>query len=236
MTRILAVFSLLSAFTVTGSLFAEEPSNVTATASSVPAVAPSRVARSALGEDIPRDPAGVRGISPFWERVFQGDAEYLAQDFVAARSSYQSAITQDPKNPVGHLRMAELNMNQGKLDEAQSFAESALRFSNENLRQKARASFLVAEIRERQKLSDEAIVDWRAYKSLGAQIPPHNPVQGKGPADVKIYAESADSRVSALETVKKLDADCVQVRERIKKGLDEAELATTGTSEPAPAK
>jgi hypothetical protein len=124
--------------------------------------------------------------------------------------------------------MAELSLDQGALDEAETFTAAALRFSGEDLRTKADASFLMSEIQERQRAMEEALVNWRAYKSLSVQLPPKANSAEEGPGPVRIYSRTADARIAAIETVKMLNADYEAVRQRIQKGMDEAKKASTG--------
>jgi hypothetical protein len=175
----------------------------------------------------PRDPNGVTGISPFWEAINQGDAAFLAQDYAAASSQYQSAITNSPKNPVGHLRMAELSLKQGELDRAAEFVTAALRFSSD-IRHKAHASFLQAEVQERKAMHDDAVKAWTEYKIIDGQLPAQTKVAGKGPLPPVVYVETAHKRISAIEAKKKLDEEYAAVRERIQKNIDAADEATGG--------
>jgi tetratricopeptide (TPR) repeat protein len=183
--------------------------------------------KSASPTETPRDPKGVTGISPFWEAIVKGDSAVLAQDFAGASSHYQTAITGSPKNPVGHLRMAELSLKQGELDRAFEFLTAALRFS-EDMRHKAQAHFLLAEVKERKAAHDEALAAWRDYKVLDGQLPTQTKVAGKGPLPATVYVDTADKRTAAIEAKKKLDADYAEVRARIQKNVDAADEATGG--------
>src|SRR5690606_333784 len=51
--------------------------------------------------EIKRDPEGIKGISPYWEAINRGDAQFAAQNFEGAAQEYRSAITKKPKNPLG---------------------------------------------------------------------------------------------------------------------------------------
>src|SRR5512138_1357783 len=53
---------------------------------------------------IRRDPAGKKGIGPYWEAIRHGDEAALARDFAKAEAAYQEAIGLEPKNPMGHFR------------------------------------------------------------------------------------------------------------------------------------
>lgn len=176
--------------------------------------------------ETPRDPAGITGISPFWESVNKGDAAFLAQDLTAATNHYQAAITSSPKDPVGHLRMAEVSLKQNELARASEFITAALRFADKDFRSKAAASFLLAELRERQAMNEDAKNAWSQYKALDSQLPKEKPKSDKGPLSPHIYAETADSRVAAIDAKKKLDDEYTAVRERIQANIDKADSVT----------
>src|SRR5690606_25233353 len=99
---------------------------------------------AAKSTEVKRDPEGIKGISPYWEAINRGDAQHAAQNFEGAAKEYRSAITKDPKNPLGHLRMTELSLKLGELIQAREFVESALRYAGPEPRQQAQASFLLA--------------------------------------------------------------------------------------------
>lgn len=189
-------------------------------------------------KETPRDPAGVTGISPFWESIAQGDAAFLAIDLPGASEHYQKAITHSPKNPIGHLRMAEVSLKQNELVRAEEFAQAALRFTQE-IRDKAAAHFLLAEVKERQAMHDDALTAWRDYKALDGQLPAEKgDAASKGPLPPVVYVDTADKRTEAIEAKKKLDEQYAEVRARIQKNVDAADEATGGKkaeekSEPA---
>lgn len=177
--------------------------------------------------ETPRDPKGITGISPFWESINQGDAAFLAQDLDGASNHYQAAITGSPKDPVGHLRMAEVSLRKNELERAHEFITAALRFAEKDLRVRAAASFLMAELQERLKMHDDATEAWNGYKAIDGQLPAEKPKSnGKGPLPAHVYVETADSRIAAIEAKKKLDDQYAAVRERIQANIDKADAAT----------
>lgn len=176
--------------------------------------------------ETPRDPAGVTGISPFWESVNKGDAAFMAQDLTGAANHYQAAITGAPKNPIGHLRMAEVSLKQNELARAQEFITAALRFAEKDFRVKAAASFLMAELRERQAMDEDAKSAWSQYKALESQLPQEKPKSDKGPRPPHVYVETADSRIAAIDAKKKLNEEYAAVRERIQANIDKADSVT----------
>jgi hypothetical protein len=124
--------------------------------------------------------------------------------------------------------MAELSLKQGELTQAQEFLSSAIRFSGGELHLEAQAKFLLAMLREAQGATDDALDSWRAYKALAAKVPPNPPAEAKGPLPARVYSATADTRLAALETKKKLESDYLSVKERIKKNVDAADQATGG--------
>lgn len=177
-------------------------------------------------QEAPRDKDGVRGISPFWESINKGSAAFLAQDLGGAADHFRAAITHSPKNPVGHLRMAEVSLKLNELDRAQEFISAALRFSEDDLRQRIFAFFLLAELRERKRAHDDAIDAWRNYKALNAKLPPNQKEPKRGPKLPHVYVETADSRIAAIEARKKLETEYAAVRQRIQENIDKADSVT----------
>ncbi len=204
MSRALSSLLVVATACLTTPLFAQEPAAAT-----------------------PRDPKGITGISPFWESINKGDAAFLAQDLDGATNHYQAAITSSPKDPIGHLRMAEVSLKKNELERAQEFITAALRFAENDIRVKAAGSFLLAELRERQAMHDDATEAWSRYKAIDSQLPAgQKKPSGKGPLPPHIYAETADSRIAAIAAKKKLDDEYSAVRDRIKANVDKADAAT----------
>ncbi|GEM_PF-1578976 len=234
---------LLSALCLPSSAWAQSagsasgPAPSSAVAPTTTAVASPTSAATNPGDtgEVRRDPQGVQGISPFWEAMNQADGLFAAQDFVGAGAKYQSAIALAPQNPLGHLRMAELMIKQNELARAQEFVTAALRLSNDSMRYKAQASFLLAELRERQRASDDALDSWAAYKALHAQLlqaqtqkaptsaPALPPTAPQGPLPPQIYVQTASLRIQAITHAKQLTVDYSVVKERIAQRLAEAE-------------
>lgn len=220
MSRALGSLLFIAAASLTSPLSAQEPTPAQKSAAQKPTVAQKPTAET------PRDPKGITGISPFWESVNKGDAAFLAQDLDGATKHYQTAITGAPKNPLGHLRMAEVSLKQNELARAQEFVMAALRFSDKDFRAKASASFLLAQVRERQATPDDAKEAWNTYKALDRQLPAEKPKSDKGPRAPHIYVETADSRITAIDAKKKLDEEYAAVRERIQANIDKADSVT----------
>jgi hypothetical protein len=124
--------------------------------------------------------------------------------------------------------MAEVSLKENELPRAEEFIAAALRFS-EDVRFRAQAHFLLAEVKERQAMHDEAIKAWRDYKVIDGQLPAKTKVAtAKGPLPPVVYVETADKRMAAIEAKKKLDQEYAEVRARIQANIDKADEATGG--------
>jgi predicted S18 family serine protease len=75
--------------------------------------------------------------------------------------------------------------------------------------------FALADLRERQKNSDDAITRWKEYSA-----------NAEANKEAVTYPATATERVAKNEGWKKLAADSAEVKERIAKRLKEAEEAS----------
>jgi tetratricopeptide (TPR) repeat protein len=169
-------------------------------------------AKAKRSGEVPNDKNGIKGISPFWEAVKAGDNAYLARDFDGALTHYQDAVTKDPQNAIGHLRMGEVQLKQDKLKETEQSLVAAVRFAGEAWRVRAKAFYLLAVLRERQSVLGPTVESWEAYRKLGEQHP-----------EAKIYAETPPERIRRAKEADQLQKDYASVKERIAKRLAEAE-------------
>jgi tetratricopeptide (TPR) repeat protein len=163
-----------------------------------------------------RDPAGKKGVSPYWEAIRRGDEAALARDFAKAQEAYQAAIGIDPKNPLGHFRRGQILVREGKLTDAEVVYQDALRLSNKDTKTHAAALFVLADIKERQALRDSAITAWKAYADYL-----------KAEAAAKGYPETATEREKRLKKYNELVVESKAVKERIAlrvKELDESKM------------
>jgi tetratricopeptide (TPR) repeat protein len=162
--------------------------------------------------EVRRDPEGIKGISPFWEALKAGDNAYIARDFDAAVEAYRKAITAEPRNPTGHLRMGEAQVAKGDMEEGEKSYTAASRFAAKDPVLKAKALFLLADLRERQKNHKEARDRWAMYADFA-----------KEQQQAKAHPKTAADRSQRVEQWQKLQAEYAPVKERIKKRLEEAE-------------
>ena len=192
---------------------AAPPAATAAPGGSSPKAAPnSGPAPAASGAEIRRDPRGVTGISPVWDSLKLGDNAYLARDYDGAIKLYQEAIVKEPQHPLGHLRMAEALIQKGSFPEAAQAVEAAKRFANNDPTLGARALFLTAWIYEQQQDHDKAIEAWNAYQAFARE-------QTKA----KVFQRTPPERLKRIQEAKQRKQDYAAVRERIEKGLKEAD-------------
>jgi tetratricopeptide (TPR) repeat protein len=167
---------------------------------------PSRAA------EVRRDPQGVIGVSPFWEKLVEGDGAVLARNFDGAIRVYREAIAANPQNALGHYRVAQAYVLKGDLKEAEVAYTAALRFVGNDGTLKGKVLFCLADLRERQRLHDEAIVRWNEYET-----------HARADEKAKTHPASAAERKKRNEEWKALAAESAEVKSRIEKRLKEAE-------------
>jgi tetratricopeptide (TPR) repeat protein len=169
-----------------------------------------------VGSDgVRRDPKGIKGISPYVEQIVKGDRAYVARDFDAAIQSYREAIKLEPEKALGHARVASAQFAKGDAKEAEAALVNGLRFVGKDGTLKAKLVFALADLRERQKNTDEAIGRWKEYSK--------NAEEEK---EAITYPASATERLARNEAWKKNVAESEEVKTRIAKRLKEADEAS----------
>jgi len=167
-----------------------------------------------------RDPRGIKGISPFREALKRGDSALLARDFEAAIIAYREAITQEPQNALGHYRVGEAQLLEGDLHQAEEVFNAGLRFvTTTQPSLKAKLTFALADLRERQKAYDEALAGWSEYETFTTEQ-----------KDAGGFPASGVERKKVLETWKNVSAEALQVKARIESGLRAADEAVRKSS------
>lgn len=157
------------------------------------------------------DPNNVTGISKFMETCVAGNAQYVARDFPAAIATYREAIKLSPKHPLGHYLLGEAQLAANNLPEADaSWSQAALYSDASDAPLRARVLFVVADVKERQKKWDEAKAAWQVYNEWVGKY-----------ADAGVgFPASGASRVQAIDTMTKLNAEAEKVKQRIKDTAD----------------
>lgn len=149
------------------------------------------------------DPKGITGISPFMEKLSKGQKLVIARDFAGAITAFQEAITEDPKNALGHLYLGSAQLLKGDLGEADASFQTALRNVGPDDAVRAKISFALADLRERQRKWDEAKGGWETYQK-DADRP-----KAKG------YPDTGKERRGAIDKWVDLEKKVVPVKERI---------------------
>jgi tetratricopeptide (TPR) repeat protein len=161
---------------------------------------------------VPKDPKGIKGISPFWENLKRGDNAYVAREYDAAISSFREAIDLEPKNALGHYRLGEAHRAKGSLDEAEKAWKTGLRVVGADHVLRGKLLFVLADLAERRKAYAVAAKAWSDYGAFVAQQP-----KARG------YPKTAGERKKRAEEYAKLVEEYAAVRQRIEQRLKEAE-------------
>ena len=168
-----------------------------------------------VGSDgVRRDPKGVKGISPYMEQIIKGDRSFVARDFDVAIMNYREAIKMEPEKALGHYRVASAQLAKGDQKEAEAALVNGLRFVGKDGTLKAKLIFVLADLRERQKNTDEAIGRWKEYSA-----------NAETDKEAITYPATATERLARNEAWKKNVADSEEVKARIAKRLKEADEA-----------
>lgn len=146
--------------------------------------------------------------------IARGDAAFVSKDLESACAAYQGAIMVDPKAPMAHLRLAECQMAQGKLDDAVQSSEAGLRIVEPGSRLQLVALSRQGVIFETRGELDKAL---GTYKLLLTAIP-----SAKDAAARTIFERIGRERSSAIETRKKELSDAAIVKARIDEELADA--------------
>ncbi len=130
------------------------------------------VSKDEKSADVPVDPEGVVGLAPERALIREGDIAFIAKDFKGAQAAYQSAIKRAPRKPQAHLRMAQLHLHQGDLSAAEEVLVTVKHLASGQSRAQAQTRLLLAMLRERQELYQQASQGWKDYAALA---PPGEP-------------------------------------------------------------
>jgi tetratricopeptide (TPR) repeat protein len=156
-----------------------------------------------------KDPAGIKGISPFMEQLNKGEAAFVARDFAGAVAAFQEAVKIDGQAMLGFYRLGEAQLAAGKPEEADAVWQTALgKKGTPDLQ--AKVLFVIADLRERQKKLQAAKDAWAAYTAF---------LQGNSKANG--YAGSASERQKQIDRRVKDEKDYAVVKERIIKREEE---------------
>ncbi len=163
-------------------------------------------------DGVRRDPKGITGVSPFWEKLKAGDDAVIAGDMDAAMTAYEAAIKEEPQNFLGHTRAAQVLMLKGEFDPAFERLERALGFAK-RVEQRAKVMFLQAEIQERKTKFAQAKRQWETYEKFTTS----GEATSDKEAAKKIYPATAKERLKQIKDREQRDKDYAEVKERIQK-------------------
>lgn len=161
---------------------------------------------SVVPKDVPRDPRGIKGISPVWEEIATGDAAIVAHDVDMALKHYEAAVKADGRSAIAHYRLGEARKAKGQLSEAQASYETAVKVGDHEADVKAKALFALAALAERENKLSDARSLWKRYQE---HVEKHG--------EIKAFPASASERLKRLDAQEQLSRDYALVKDRIKK-------------------
>ncbi len=171
---------------------------------SVPAYGADKSTSKAAAAETKNDPDNITAISKYMEIIVKGNGKFVARDFSGALDLYRSAIPLAPKNALGHYVVAEAQIAAGNLPEAEaSLKQAEANTDDRNPGLRAKVLFLTADLRERLKRWDDAKAAWQAYLEYAQKH------AGAG------FAQSATSRIQAIDDMLKQEKAYEAVRQRI---------------------
>jgi tetratricopeptide (TPR) repeat protein len=176
------------------------------------------------------DAGGVRGITPYTEKLIKGHKLIAARDFAGAVDAYRSAIAEDDKNPHGHYFLGAAQLLKGDLTEAEASWQNALRVAARDPLTQSKVRFALADLRERQRKLEESKSAWQDYGKVIADNPkitgyPNTPGERQKAVDRWLDLEKKYGEVKARieardkEQKEKRDKDAAKdAAEEAKKG------------------
>jgi tetratricopeptide (TPR) repeat protein len=169
-----------------------------------------------------RDPKGIKGISPFWETLNKADRAYVARDYDAALATFANAIKLEPHNAMGHYRIGEVYLAKGMVKEAEAAWQAAVRYGDNQPVIKAKALFVLADLKEREREWDGTTSRWKVYQTFVR----HPSAKG--------YPATAADRIKRVAEWRELEKKSAEVKERIERRLKEAEAKAQESAKVAP--
>jgi len=151
------------------------------------------------------DPDNKTHISRFMEAVVDGNGKATSRDFPGATELYRKAIQLAPSNPLGHYLLAEVQLLQGNVSEAEASLNQADSVGEKAPAIKLKVLFVLAGIKEQQKKWDDARAAWKRYTDYA----------GNHDAGAVAFPASAAARIQAMDDMLKQDHAYDIVRERI---------------------
>lgn len=150
------------------------------------------------------DPENIVAISQYMATIAKANERFVAKDHTTAIDTYKKAIVLSPRNPLGHVFLAEAYLATSNVGEAEAAIEQAYGADSKNLTLRAHVLFLRADIAERQKKWEQAKSAWQAYAEHVAKL-----------GDAGGFPQTAAERLKALQKMMELEKAYAGVRERI---------------------
>ena len=139
----------------------------------------------------------------YLDRLKKGEAAFVAGDMAGAQAGFQDAIKSDPTRALGLYRMGEMQMSQGKHDDALATLNTALGKKAQNLLH-GKIMYLIGLVDERAHKLPDAKIAFEKYLEF---------VQAH--ADAKGHPTIAAQHIRVIERRMKDEVDYGKVKERI---------------------
>lgn len=161
-------------------------------------------ALAAGGKDKDKKDAKPSGrTTPLMVAVADGNAKYGAKDFTGALEAYKKAATIAPQDPIGNYLVAEAQLAQGNIADAQTALAAAEKIGDKRPDVMGKVLFLQADTKEREKKWADAKTAWAKYNEWA------------GKHEAGAVPATAAARIQAIDDYAKLDASYEEVRKRI---------------------
>jgi predicted Zn-dependent protease len=144
-----------------------------------------------------------KGPTPLMVAVADGNTKFAAKDFSGALDAYKKATQIDPKDPLGHYLVAEAQLAQGNIADAQVALQAAEKVGDKRPDVMSKILFLQADTKERDKKWADAKTAWGRYAEWAAKH------------DAGAMPATATGRIQAIDEYAKLDQQYEDVRKRI---------------------
>lgn len=174
------------------------------------------------------DPQNRTALSRPMSLIVEGNARFAEKDYAGALAAYGKAVQLAPGDPLGHYMVAEANLAQGKLAEAEAALKAAEKAGDKRPDVLGKVMFLEADVKEREA---DATTDAKERAQRWAEARAGWARYGEWAAahgDAGAVPQTPAARVKAIDDYAKLEAAYVEVRQRIA-----AEKADAGPAAPA---
>jgi hypothetical protein len=165
--------------------------------------AATAIAAGGKDKDKKKDAKATTRTTPLMVAVADGNAKFGAKDFPGALEAYKKAATIAPNDPIGNYLIAEAQLAQGNIADAQTALAAAEKVGDKRPDVMGKVLFLQADSKEREKKWADAKTAWGRYNEWASKH------------DAGAVPQSATARIQAIDDYAKLDAAYDEVRKRI---------------------